>query len=161
ARRFLTAVGIRFVGEVVAQLLLDEFGDIDALAEADVATLQAVDGVGPQIALSVVDWFGDGRNRQLLEKFRQAGLPFAQEKKVVSEVGVRPLAGLNFVITGSLPSLSRDQAKALIEANGGKVAGSVSKKTNYLLAGENAGSKLSKAQELGVTILSEADLQRL
>lgn len=158
AGRLLTALGIRFVGTVVANLLLDETGGIDELSQTTLEQLEAIDGIGPQTAQSVVTWFADERNQSLLEKLRNAGLPFASEKQ---EPQADKLAGLTFVITGTLPTLSRKEAADLIKAQGGKVTGSVSKKTDYLLAGEKAGSKLTKAQQLGVTILSEAELQAM
>ncbi|MCA9954110.1 MAG: NAD-dependent DNA ligase LigA [Anaerolineales bacterium] len=157
--RFLTALGIRFVGSVVAGLLIDAFGSIDELAAADQERLEQIEGIGPGTAVSVTSWFADERHRALLEKFRAAGLKFAADKPEPAEAGSQSLAGLTFVITGTLPSLSRDDAKALIEANGGKVTGSVSKNTDYLLAGEKAGSKLSKAESLGVTVIDEAHLK--
>lgn len=158
--RLLTALGIRFVGNVVASLLISELGGIEQLASATQEQLEAIEGIGPQTAVSVVNWFSNEQNRQLINKFKQAGLKFEPEK-LETTAGAQSLAGYTFVITGTLPSLSRDEAKALIEANGGKVTGSVSKKTNYLLAGEKAGSKLTKAENLGVPILSEADLQAM
>lgn len=158
--RFLTALGIRFVGSVVAGLLINEFGSIDALAEADQARLEEVEGIGPGTAVSVTTWFADERHRALLEKFRAAGLQFAAEKPAVG-TGSGKLEGLTFVITGTLPTLSRDDAKALIETHGGKVTGSVSKNTNFLLAGEKAGSKLSKAEALGVPVIDEARLNEM
>ncbi len=158
--RLLTALGIRFVGNVVAGMLIDALGSIDAVANADVATLNAIGGIGPQTAQSVVTWFSNERHREVVEKLRAAGLNFAAEKTAEPQ-GERPLNGLTFVITGTLPTWSRDEATAFIEANGGKVTGSVSKKTNYLVAGEAAGSKLTKAQELGVPILDQAALQAL
>ncbi len=158
--RFLTALGIRFVGSVVAGLLINEFGSIDALAEADQARLEEVEGIGPGTAVSVTTWFADERHRALLEKFRAAGLQFAAEKPAVG-TGSGKLEGLTFVITGTLPTLSRDEAKALIEAHGGKVTGSVSKNTHFLLAGEKAGSKLSKGESLGVAIIDEARLNEM
>jgi len=161
ADRFLTAVGIRFVGNVVASLLLDEFGSMDALAETTQEKLENIEGIGPQIAVSVVDWFADERNRTLLEKFRQAGLPFARERRDEAAGGGNALDGKIFVITGTLPTMSRDEAKAFIELQGGKVTGSVSSKTSYLLAGEKAGSKLTKAESLGIPILNEDQLHDL
>ncbi|MCC6602262.1 MAG: NAD-dependent DNA ligase LigA [Anaerolineae bacterium] len=158
--RFLTALGIRFVGSVVAGLLINEFDSIDALAAADQARLEEVEGIGPGTAVSVTTWFADERHRALLEKFRAAGLPFVAEKPAVG-AGSRQLDGLTFVITGTLPTLSRDEAKALIETHGGKVTGSVSKNTHFLLAGEKAGSKLSKAESLGVAIIDEARLNEM
>ena len=160
ATRFLTALGIRFVGGVVAELLLAAFGSIDALAAAPAEALEEVDGIGPQIALSVTDWFADPRSLRLLGRFRAAGLTFAAAAPA-APAGGRPLDGLTFVITGTLPSMSRDEAKAFIETHGGKVTGSVSKRTHYLVAGESAGSKLTKAQALGVAILDEAALRAL
>lgn len=156
--RFLTALGIRFVGSVVAALLIDNLGGLDELAQASQEQLEQIEGIGPQTAVSVVDWFASARNQQLLEKFRRAGLTFAREKTAVDPERPQPLAGLTFVITGTLPSMSRDEAKAKIEAHGGKVTGSVSKNTDYLLAGEKAGSKLTKAESLGVPILNEPAL---
>lgn len=159
--RLLTALGIRFVGNVVATLLLDAFGSIDALAAATQAELEAVEGIGPGTAVSVVTWFANEKNRAMLAKLRAAGLNFARARPQSRETQPTPLAGLTFVITGTLPTLSREEAKALIEQHGGKVTGSVSKNTNYLLAGENAGSKLSKAQQLNIPILDEAALRQM
>lgn len=158
ADRLLTALGIRFVGSVVARQLLDHFGSLDALAAASAEQLLQVEGVGPQIAASVAAWFAGPHNRELLEKLRRAGLPFALVRATAER---QPLAALTFVITGTLPTLGRDEAKALIEQYGGKVTGSVSKKTDYLLAGENAGSKLEKARALGVPVIDEAALREL
>ena len=156
--RLLTALGIPFVGSVVAGLLLDELGGIDELAQATEERLHEIEGVGPQIAKSAVAWFRDERNVALLDKLRGAGLRFAAAKKAPT---ADTFAGRTFVITGTLPTWSRDEAKAFIEANGGKVTDSVSKKTSYLVVGENAGSKLTKAQALGITILDEAALRQL
>ena len=159
--RFLTALGIRFVGSVVAALLMREFGSIDALAKANQERLEEIEGIGPGTAVSVTNWFADERHRALLEKFRKAGLKFAADPPAADAEAGDALAGLIFVITGTLPTLSRNEAKTLIEAHGGKVTGSVSKNTDYLLAGEKAGSKLTKAESLGVPILDEASLQAL
>jgi DNA ligase (NAD+) len=155
--RLLTALGIRFVGNVVASLLLDELASIDAIGEASQEQLEAIEGIGPQTAAAVVGWFQEQPNRQLLEKLREAGLQFEVQKQETA--APQSLAGLTFVITGTLPSLSRNEAKALVEEYGGKVTGSVSGKTDYLVAGEAAGSKLDKAQKLGVPILDEAQLR--
>jgi DNA ligase (NAD+) len=160
ADRLLTALGIRFVGGVVAGLLLGEVGSIDALAEASQEQLEAIEGIGPQTAVSVNAWFASERNQQVVEKLRAAGLNFAVERSDVSETA-DTLAGLTFVITGTLPTMSRPEAKAFIEASGGKVTGSVSGKTDYLLAGVKAGSKLTKAQSLGVKIVDEAGLKAM
>ena len=161
AERLLTALGIRFVGNVMAGLLVGELGSIDALAAAGREQLEAIEGIGPQTAVSVTSWFANEKNRALLQKFRKAGLQFAAVKPASGAEGSDALAGLTFVITGTLPTLSRDEAKALIEVHGGKVTGSVSKNTNYLLAGEKAGSKLTKAEALGVPVLDEAALREM
>lgn len=155
--RLLIGLGIRFVGSVVASLLLQAFGDLDALAAATSEELLSVEGIGPQTALSVSAWFANDRNKELLEKLRAAGLNFTTAK-ASSPAGDQLLAGLTFVITGTLPSLSRDEATAFIQAHGGKVTGSVSKNTDYLLAGESAGSKLDKAASLGIPIIAEENL---
>ncbi len=156
--RFLTALGIRFVGNVVASLLIDELGGVEQISTASQETLEAIEGIGPQTAVSVVNWFQNEKNQQLVAKFKQAGLQFEPQDDGSEAEGSDIFNGLVFVITGTLPSLSRDEAKALIVANGGKVTGSVSKKTNYLLAGEKAGSKLTKAENLGVPVISEPEL---
>ncbi len=160
AARVLTALGIRFVGNVVAALLLENLGSIDALASAEIDTLEAIDGIGPTTAAAVVDWFGKERNQAIVEKLRAAGLQFTAEMAEAPAADA-PLTGLTFVITGTLPSMGRSDAKALIEANGGKVTGSVSKNTDYLLAGEKAGSKLDKANKLGVPVLTEDEFEAL
>ncbi len=159
--RLLTALGVRFVGSVVASLLINELGGIDAIAAATQEQLEEIEGIGPGTAVAVTEWFAAERNQTLLEKLRAAGLQFTADKPETGEDAPQPLAGLTFVITGTLPSMSRDEAKALIEANGGKVTGSVSKKTNYLLAGEKAGSKLAKAEKLGVQVLDEDTLKEM
>jgi DNA ligase (NAD+) len=158
--RLLTALGIRYVGGVVAALLIDALGGIDGIAAATAEELEAISGIGPQTAQSVAAWFANERNRELLDKLRAAGLRLAAEQRVAPS-GPAPLDGLTFVITGTLPTMSRDAATTLIEEHGGKVTGSVSAKTNYLLAGEAAGSKLAKAQQLGVPIINEAGLTAL
>lgn len=153
--RVLNALGMRFVGERTAVLLAETFGDLDAIREASLETLQQAEEVGPKVAASIREFFDEPRNRELVERLRQAGLRFDHPKKARKE---GPLTGLTFVLTGTLPSLSREEAKARIEAAGGKVTGSVSKKTDFVVAGEEAGSKLDKAQALGVPILDEAAL---
>lgn len=160
ATRFLIALGIRFVGDVVANLLLNELRSLDKLAQATAEELENIHGIGEKTAAEVVAWFANPVNQPLLEKFRTAGLPFSLGEKV-APAGALSLANLVFVITGTLPTLGRDEAKALIEAHGGKVTGSVSKKTDYVLAGEAAGSKLTKAEELGVKIIDEATLYQM
>lgn len=162
--RLLTALGIRFVGEVVAELLMDHFAGLDELMDASAEELSAIDGIGPKIAESVVEFFALEPNRALVQKFAAAGVKIrATEEEKPSAVGVNPeaLAGLTFVVTGTLPTWSRDEAQDFIKSHGGKVTGSVSGKTDYVVVGENAGSKLTKAQTLGVPILSEAELQAL
>lgn len=159
--RLLTALGIRFVGNVVAGLLINALGSIDALAVATEIDLQGIEGVGPQTAASVVDWFGLERNQAILTKLRAAGLQFAAEPESMSDRATQTLAGLTFVITGTLPTWSRDEATEFIQTHGGKATGSVSKNTDYLVAGEAAGSKLTKAQSLGVTVIDEGALRTL
>ena len=158
--RVLTALGIRFVGAEVAKLLADRFGSIDAIATASLEELEAIDGVGPRIAASVVDWFSRPEHRRILEKLRAAGLQFVAEKQPESE-GEKPLAGLTFVITGTLP-VPRGDAKKRIEAAGGKVTGSVTGKTSYLLVGENpGGSKFTKAEKLGTPQIGWDELEKM
>jgi len=150
--RVLTALGIRFVGERTAVFLAEAFGSLDAIAAAGLDELQEAEEVGPRVAESIFQFFREPRNRQLVERLRAAGLQFLYESR---RPKAGPLQGMTFVLTGTLPSLSRDEARKLIESAGGKVSGSVSKKTNYVVAGEEAGSKLTKAQELGVRVVSE------
>jgi DNA ligase (NAD+) len=158
AERVLTALGIRFVGNVVADLLLNDLGSIESIANVDQEQLEAIDGIGPGTAASVVAWFRNNRNLSVLEKLRKAGLNFEIS---VPEEAFTSLEGITFVITGALPSMTRNEAKALIEMHGGKVTGSVSGKTNYLVAGESTGSKLDKARNLGVHVIDEASLQAM
>ena len=158
AERLLTALGIRFVGNVVAGLLMDAMGGIDALSEASEEELAAIDGVGPRTATSVVQWFADERHQNLLEKLREADLNFEAEE---AEAGEQTLEGLTFVITGTLPSMTRSEAKDFIEARGGRATSSVSGNTDYLVAGENAGSKLDRAQDLGTPVIDEEGLRAL
>ncbi len=157
--RLLTALGIQGVGSTVAEVLIDRFGSLDALAAAPREELQQIPGIGPKLADSVVDWFARGPNRRVVDKLKAAGVRVEAQKAEV--VGPQPLAGLTFVITGTLPALSREQATALIQDHGGKVTGSVSAKTDYLVAGEKAGSKLAKAEKLGVPVIDEAALHRM
>ena len=152
--RVLFGLGIRFVGERTAQLLAEEFGSMDALMAASTDELERINEVGPRVAAAIREFFDEARNRELVEKLRVAGLTFTAEKRKKSS----QLEGLTFVLTGMLPSLTREDAKAKIEAAGGRVSGSVSKKTDYVIAGEDAGSKLEKAQSLGVKVLDENGL---
>ncbi len=158
--RLLAALGIRGVGSTVAELLARHFHSIDALAAAHQEDLEALEGIGPHTARAVVEWFANPRNRRLIEKFRAAGVRLADEP-AEADTTPQTLAGLTFVLTGTLPHLKRNEAKALIEQHGGKVTGSVSRKTSYVVVGENAGSKLAKAQSLGIPTLDEAGLLAL
>jgi len=153
--RLLNALGIRHVGERGAQVLADHFGSIEAIEAAPVEVLQEVHEVGPVMAESVRSWFDEPRNRTLVSRLREAGVRMVGERKT-APAGPRPLAGKTFVITGTLDAMSREDAQARIEALGGKVTGSVSKKTSYLVVGADAGSKLDKARALGVPELDEA-----
>jgi DNA ligase (NAD+) len=155
--RVLLGLGIRFVGERTAQLLAQHFGTIDALMAASAEELTAVNEVGPRVAEAIVEFFAEEKNHALVGQLREHGLVLEAEKKVIGTA----LAGLTFVLTGTLPTLTREQAKEQIEAAGGKVSGSVSKKTSYVVAGEEAGSKLEKAQQLGVAVLDEPGLLAL
>lgn len=160
--RLINALGIRGVGEVMATDLSRVYSDLDAISQASLDELQQIEGVGPNIATAIVDWFARLANRQLLAKLRQMGVwPQSDGQREEQATLDRPLAGLTFVITGTLPTWSRDEAKTFIETYGGKVTSSVSKKTSYLILGENPGSKLSKAQTLGVPSLDENALRNL
>ena len=152
--RVLFALGIRFVGERTAQLLAESFGSMDALMKASIEELQAVDEVGPRVAEAIHEFFAEEKNRQLVDKLQDAGLTFTAEKKRKSS----QLEGMTFVLTGSMADLTREDAKARIEAAGGRVSSSVSKKTSYVVAGEEAGSKLDKARELKVPVIEQAQL---
>jgi DNA ligase (NAD+) len=147
--RVIYGLGIRFVGERTAQFLAEHFGSMEALEQATVEELQNVDEVGPRIAESIAEFFSIPANRKLVDRLRQAKLTLSGEKK---QRGTR-LAGKTFVLTGTLPRFTRDEAKKMIEDAGGKVTGSVSKKTDYVVAGSDAGSKLDKARELGVAVI--------
>ena len=158
--RFLYALGIRHVGESTAKALAKHFGGIDRLMDATEAQLVEVADVGPVVAQSLRTFFDQPYNREVVEQLRAVGLTW-DEHDGVPDAGPQPLAGLTLVLTGTLPTLGRDEAKDLIEAAGGKVSGSVSKKTHYVVAGAEAGSKLEKAQSLGLPILDEAGLLAL
>ncbi|MGA8154095.1 MAG: NAD-dependent DNA ligase LigA [Terriglobales bacterium] len=155
--RVIYGLGIRFVGERTAQFLAEHFGSMDALMEATEEELQQVNEVGPRIAQSIAEFFAEAKNRDLVKRLREAGLKFSGKKK---ERGTR-LAGKTFVLTGTLERYSRDQAKKLLEDAGGRVSGSVSKKTDYVIAGSDAGSKLDKAKELGVPVITEKEMDEL
>jgi DNA ligase (NAD+) len=155
--RVIYGLGIRFVGERTAQFLAEHFGSLDAIMNASAEELEQVNEVGPRIAESIVEFFGDKHNRKLVDDLRKAGLTFSGKKK---EKGTK-LAGKTFVLTGTLARYSRDDAKKLIENAGGRVSGSVSKKTDYVVAGSDAGSKLDKARELGVSVIGEEEMERM
>ena len=157
--RFLFGLGIRHVGEATAKALASHFGSLDAIMDAPLEQLQAVGDVGPVVAHSLRTFFDQPHNREVVAQLRACGLRWQEGAPLARPP--TPLSGKTLVITGTLPTLSRDQAKDLIEAAGGKVAGSVSKKTHYLLAGAEAGSKLDKARELGVAVLDEDALKEL
>jgi DNA ligase (NAD+) len=153
----LFGLGIRHVGKTVAVLLARRFGTIPALMQASEETINAVPGVGPTIAAAVVAFFTEPRNTELVARLERAGLSFSEPG---AAGGDGALSGRTYVLTGILPTLSRTEATGLIEAAGGRVAGSVSKKTDAVVAGEEAGSKLDKAKELGVEVIDEGELLR-
>jgi DNA ligase (NAD+) len=155
--RVIYGLGIRFVGERTAQFLAEHFGSMEALQQARVEELQNVDEVGPRIAESIAEFFSIPANRKLVERLREAKLTLTGEKK---QRGTK-LTGKTFVLTGTLPRFTRDEAKKMIEDAGGKVTGSVSKKTDYVVAGSDAGSKLDKARELGVAVIDEEQMEAL
>lgn len=157
--RFLFGMGIRHVGEATAKALARHFGKLDAIMDASAQTLEGVADVGPIVAASIHTFFQQPHNREVVEQLRACGVHW--EEGEAAPVAAQTLAGKTFVLTGTLPTLSRDAAKERIEAAGGKVSGSVSKKTHYVVAGTEAGSKLDKAQELGITILDEQGLRDL
>ncbi|MGI5966528.1 NAD-dependent DNA ligase LigA [Anaerotruncus sp. AF02-27] len=155
--RLIFALGIRGIGQRASQLLAQRFGDIDAVLAATAEEIATIDGYGDIMAESAADFFALEQNRQLIERLRALGLNMKCEIAPAEDT----LAGKTFVLTGTLPTMARSEAKALIEAAGGKVSGSVSKKTDYVVAGEEAGSKLTKANELGVAVIDEAELLKL
>jgi len=155
--RVIYGLGIRFVGQRTAEFLAEHFGSMDALEHASVEELQNVDEVGPRIAESIAEFFSIPANRKLVERLREAKLTLTGEKK---QRGTK-LAGKTFVLTGTLPRFTRDEAKKMIEDAGGKVTGSVTRKTDYVVAGSDAGSKLDKARELGVAVIDEKQMEEL
>ena len=158
--RLIVALGIHGVGEVMAGDLARTYGNLSALSKTTADELQQIEGVGPNIAESIVDWFARPANQKLLKKLKAAGVD-PQMQKAEGKTQKGAFSGLTFVVTGTLPNFSRDDAKEFIENNGGKVTDSVSKKTSYLVLGENPGSKFEKAKSLGVKIIDEAELKRL
>uniref|UniRef100_A0A7C1FIL6 DNA ligase n=1 Tax=Caldilinea aerophila TaxID=133453 RepID=A0A7C1FIL6_9CHLR len=160
--RLLTGLGIRYVGAVVAELLTQHYHSLFDLMNASPEELSAIEGIGPKIAASLHDYFSVPANRALLEKFARLGVRVAETPPAPVEQAARqPLAGLTFVVTGTLPGFTRTEVEEFIKAYGGKVAGSVSSKTSYVVAGEAAGSKLAKAQQLGVPVIDEATLRAM
>lgn len=157
--RFIFSLGIRNVGESTARDLARHFGQLDKLLGADLEALQQVPDVGPVVAASLVSFFKESHNREIIERLRAAGIHWLESE--TDHAGPKLLLGKTLVLTGTLPVLKRDEAKAMIEAAGGKVAGSVSKKTDFVVAGEEAGSKLDKALELGVPVIDEAEFLKL
>jgi DNA ligase (NAD+) len=149
--RFINALGIRYVGEATAQLLAQHFGSLEELAQADEEELLQVEGIGPQVARGIQEYFKNPKNQELLKELQELGVkPLPPEKPPET-----PLAGKIFVFTGGLEHFSREEAKALVAGRGGKVSSSVSAKTDYVVVGADPGSKFAKAKELGVTILDE------
>jgi DNA ligase (NAD+) len=157
--RLLAGLNIRFVGGQNAALLAGAFGSIDAIASASGEELSEVPGIGPQIAESVAFFFKQKQNRDVVARLKAHGVDVTAPKRPAVPKG--PLAGKTFVLTGTLPNLTREAATELVVSAGGKVSGSVSKKTDYVVAGEEPGSKLAKAKALGVAILDEPGLRRL
>ncbi len=154
--RFIFALGIRNVGEATAKDLAQHFGSLDNLLAADAESLQQVRDVGPVVAQSMADFLAEAHNREVIEQLRACGVHWTEHEPQAA--ATLPFSGQTFVLTGTLAALSREQAKEKLEALGAKVAGSVSKKTDYVVAGAEAGSKLDKARELGVAVLDEQQL---
>ncbi|RLB75651.1 MAG: DNA ligase, partial [Deltaproteobacteria bacterium] len=155
--RFFYALGIRHVGDVTAQLLADHFGSMEALKDASEEELMAVEGIGPEVAFSIRSWFDDNKNLRLTESLLDAGIRFTD----LREARTSPLKDRTFVFTGGLSSLTREQAKNIVRDLGGQVASAVGRKTDYVVAGGNPGSKLRKALELGIPVLSEEEFLAL
>jgi DNA ligase (NAD+) len=159
--RLIAALGIRGVGDVSASDLARHFIDLDALARASADEIQQINGIGPSVAESIADWFSRPANQNVVKKIKAAGVwpkGLVGTKKASVE---GKLSGLTFVVTGTLPTLTREEVKELIESNGGKVTDNVSKKTSYLVLGEEPGSKYEKAKSLGVKIIGEEELKKL
>jgi DNA ligase (NAD+) len=157
--RFIFALGIRNVGEATARDLARHFGSLDALMSADVDTLSQVSDVGPVVADSIAAFFGEPHNREVIERLREAGVSWPESCPAVGTA--HPLAGRTFVLTGTLARWTREQASAMIEAAGAKVSGTVSARTDYVVAGDRAGSKLARARALGLPVIDEDQLARL
>lgn len=159
--RLISALGIKGVGEVAATDLARRYGDLDKLASASLEELQTIEGIGPNTAQGIVDWFARKENLRLIAKLQRAGVQTYEEMKDAADAGPQPLAGMTFVVTGTLPTLGREEVKEYIQKAGGKSTDSVSAKTSYLVLGENPGSKLEKARQLGVKIIGEDELRKL
>ena len=159
--RFLYALGIRHIGEATARDLAKHFGTLDNIIEAPLEELLQVNDVGPVVAQSLRTFFDQAHNREVVAQLRAAGITWPEQAASAADARPKPLLGKTLVLTGSLPALGRDEAKDLIEAAGGKVSGSVSKKTHYVVAGADAGSKLDKARELGLPVIDEDGLRAL
>lgn len=155
--KVLFGLGIRNIGERASKLLAEHFTDIDRLFEATVEEITEIEGYGEVMAQSVVDYFARAESLAIIEKLRNAGVVLTEEVKQTTDL----FKGKTFVLTGTLPTYSRNEAKAIIEENGGKVSSSVSSKTDYVLAGEDAGSKLTKATQLGVAVISEDEFNKM
>ncbi len=151
--RFIYALGIRNIGKKTAEILSQQFENIDAIMAASIEDISSIEGFGEIMARSLVDYFSLSQSKKLVERFKELGINMTAEKKTATDL----FEGLTFVLTGTLPNMTRNEASDIITANGGKVSSSVSKKTSYVLAGDEAGSKLSKAQNLGVKIIGEAE----
>ncbi len=156
--RFLYALGIRHLGEVSAQRVADHFGSIEKIKDADVSDFMQIDGIGDELAASLYAWFRDEKNREILRRLLEAGIRFRDEKVADSK---KALEGKSFVFTGTLPTLKRAEAKRLVQEAGGRVSSSVSRRTDYVVVGENPGSKYEKARKLGVKIITESDFLKL
>jgi DNA ligase (NAD+) len=159
-QRVISALGIRGIGDVVAGDLASAFGDLDTLSRAGLDALTEVEGIGPNLAQAVTDWFGKSKNGALLDKLKEAGV-WPKAERRATQSGSLPFDGLTFVVTGTLPNLSRDETKEFIQGQGGRVTSSVSSKTDYLVLGENPGSKLDRAQKLEIPTLDEDSLRSL
>jgi DNA ligase (NAD+) len=159
--RVITALGIKGVGEVMANELAKKYSNLDELSKTTIDELLQIEGIGPNIASQIVDWFNQDRNKLILEKLKNAGVwPVLKRKEVVSHEDL-PLSGKVIVVTGTLKNFSRNEIKDFIEEKGGKTSSSVSKNTSFVLVGENPGSKFDKAKELGVTVLNEEEFLRM
>jgi DNA ligase (NAD+) len=159
--RLITALGIRGVGEVVSGTLAENYKDLDALSQASLEELENIPGIGPNIAQAIIDWFNRSSNQQVLRKIKESGVWPSAETKTEADLEDLPLAGLVFVLTGKLEGYTRGEIKEIIQSSGGKVTGSVSANTDYVLVGEDPGSKRDKAQELGINIISEDEFKEM